>query len=153
GDLTVDTESWATPAKQEFAVALARGESLETGRRGAKACEGWRNSSSAATRCARSADATAHKRCASGSAAPQTAPMGGFVGGAVIWDTHSKERIEALELPFKVIHAGSAAALFAEIQSAVKRKQPIVAWAWQPSWVTTKYDGHFVDFPKYESDC
>lgn len=153
GDLTVATEIWETTAKKQFAEAVASGEALDMGSIGAKAIEDWWYPSYVEKMCPGLPDWKALKKCAKVFAAPQTAPMGRFVGGSVTWDTHSKERIEALDLPFKVIHAGSAAALFAEIQSAVKRKQPIVAWAWQPSWVTTKYDGHFVDFPKYESDC
>ena len=39
-----------------------------------------------------------------------------------------EERIEALDLPFEVIHAGTDAALFAELESAYQRQAPVLLW-------------------------
>ena len=51
------------------------------------------------------------------------------------------------------MHAGTDAALFAEIQSAYERKAPILAWVYKPHWATVKFDGEWVDFPRYTPEC
>ena len=54
---------------------------------------------------------------------------------------------------FEVVHAGTDAALFAEIQSAYERKAPILAWVYTPHWAPIKFRGEWVSFPKYADAC
>jgi glycine betaine/proline transport system substrate-binding protein len=61
--------------------------------------------------------------------------------------------IAALDLPFEVVHPGTDAAMFAELKSAYDREAPIVLWVWQPHWVTSVYEGEYVQFPKFELAC
>ena len=63
------------------------------------------------------------------------------------------ERVEALELDWEVIHAGTDAALFGELESAYQRKAPIMLWVYAPHWAPSKFEGEFVDFPPYTSEC
>ena len=42
-------------------------------------------------------------------------------------------------LPFEVIHAGTDAALFAELESAYQRQAPIMLWIYAPHWSQVKY--------------
>ena len=42
------------------------------------------------------------------------------------WGGFDEERVEALDLPFEVVHAGTDAALFAELESAYQRKAPFM---------------------------
>src|SRR3546814_3600519 len=51
------------------------------------------------------------------------------------------ERVEALELDYEVVHAGTDAALFAELESAYQRKAPILLWIYAPHWAPIKYEG------------
>ncbi|WP_336333134.1 glycine betaine ABC transporter substrate-binding protein [Pseudomonas putida] len=51
-------------------------------------------------------------------------------------------------LQYKVID-GSTAAMAAQLQSSLERKQPIVAVLWTPSWMSMKYDVKFLDDPKH----
>ncbi|KIY40660.1 glycine/betaine ABC transporter [Pseudomonas sp. 10-1B] len=51
-------------------------------------------------------------------------------------------------LQYKVID-GSTAAMAAQVQSSLERKQPIVAVLWTPSWMSMKYDMKFLDDPKH----
>ena len=59
----------------------------------------------------------------------------------------------ALGLPFTVIHAGTDAAMFAELDSAYQRKGPIMLWIYSPHWAPAKYEGEWVQFPEYTPEC
>ena len=64
--------------------------------------------------------------CAEAFSIAETAPKGRYLGGPVTWGGFDEERIEALGLPFEVIHAGTDAAMFAELESAYQRQAPIM---------------------------
>ena len=64
--------------------------------------------------------------CAEAFSTAETAPKGRYLGGPVTWGGFDEERVEALDLPFEVVHAGTDAALFAELESAYQRKAPIM---------------------------
>ncbi|WP_321813141.1 MULTISPECIES: glycine betaine ABC transporter substrate-binding protein [unclassified Paraburkholderia] len=44
---------------------------------------------------------------------------------------------------------GSTAAMIAQLQSAIERKQPIVTMLWQPSWMDMKFKVKYLDDPKH----
>ena len=69
------------------------------------------------------------------------------------WLKHDHERVEALGMDFEVVNAGSASALWAELESATKRKAPIVLFNWTPNFIEALYEGNFVEFPEYGSGC
>ena len=73
--------------------------------------------------------------------------------GPVTWEGFDDERVAALELPFTVIHAGTDAAMFAELDSAYQRKAPIMLWIYSPHWAPAKYEGEWVQFPEYTPEC
>jgi glycine betaine/proline transport system substrate-binding protein len=52
-----------------------------------------------------------------------------------------------------VIHAGTDAALFAELESAYQREAPILLWVYAPHWAPIKYEGEWVEFPEYTAEC
>mgnify|MGYP002078567972 CR=1 FL=1 len=58
-----------------------------------------------------------------------------------------------LDLPFEVVHAGTDAALFAELESAYQRQAPFLGWVYAPHWAPIKYEGAWVEFPEYEDAC
>ena len=87
--------------------------------------------------------------CAEAFSTAETAPKGRYLGGPVTWGGFDEERVEALDLPFEVIHAGTDAALFAELESAYQRKAPIMLWIYAPHWAPAKYEGEWVEFPEY----
>jgi glycine betaine/proline transport system substrate-binding protein len=91
--------------------------------------------------------------CAEAFSTPETAPKGRYLGGPVTWGGFDDERVEALELPFEVVHAGTDAALFAELESAYQRQAPILLWIYTPHWAPIKYEGEWVEFPKYSAEC
>jgi glycine betaine/proline transport system substrate-binding protein len=91
--------------------------------------------------------------CAEAFSTPETAPDGRYLGGPVTWGGFDDERVEALDLPFQVIHAGTDAALFAELESAYQREAPVMLWVYAPHWAPIKYEGDWVEFPPYEKAC
>jgi ABC-type proline/glycine betaine transport system substrate-binding protein len=79
-------------------------------------------------------EALKDEACAEAFSTAETAPKGRYLGGPVTWGGFDDERVEALDLPFEVIHAGTDAALFAELESAYQRKAPIMLWIYAPHW-------------------
>ena len=73
-------------------------------------------------------------KCAEAFSTPDTAPKGRYLGGPVTWGGYDDERVQALGLPFEVVHAGTDAAMFAELVSAEERKAPILLWIYSPHW-------------------
>jgi glycine betaine/proline transport system substrate-binding protein len=61
--------------------------------------------------------------------------------------------VVSLGLPFTVIHAGTDAAMFAELDSAYQRQAPIMLWIYSPHWAPAKYKGEWVEFPAYTKEC
>jgi glycine betaine/proline transport system substrate-binding protein len=91
--------------------------------------------------------------CAEACSTPDTAPNGRYLGGPVTWEGFDDERVQALKLPFTVIHAGTDGAMFAELESAYQRKAPILMWIYSPHWAPSKYEGEWVQFPEHDKAC
>jgi len=92
-------------------------------------------------------------KCAEAFSTPDTAPKGRYLGGPVTWEGFDDERVEALGLPFVVVHAGTDGAMFAELDSAYQRKAPIMLWIYSPHWAPAKYQGEWVEFPEHTPEC
>ena len=54
---------------------------------------------------------------------------------------------------FQEVPVGQAATLWAELQSAYDRKEPIVLFNWTPNFIEAKFKGQFVEFPPYDPAC
>ena len=52
-----------------------------------------------------------------------------------------------------MVNAGSAAALWAELDSASRRDAPIVLFNWTPNFIEAVYEGAFIEFPEYHEKC
>ncbi len=153
GDLHVAMEIWETTGKEAMDEAIATGTVVSMGPTGMKAIEEWWYPAYMAERCPGLPDWQALNDCASEFATAETAPMGRYLGGPVTWGGFDEERVEALEMDFEVVHAGTDAALFAELEAAYQRQDPIVLWIYSPHWAPAKYDGAFVEFPPYSAEC
>ena len=53
---------------------------------------------------------------------------------------------------FDAINVGQAATLWAELDAAVAKKEPIVLFNWTPNYIEAKYEGMFIDFPEPEGN-
>lgn len=155
GDLTVGVEYWDTTAGEAMKASDATGQTEKLGAIGPKAKEEWWYPSYMKEKCPGLPNWEALKdaKCAEAFATPETAPKGRYLGGPVTWEGFDDERVEALGLPFTVIHAGTDAAMFAELDSAYQRKAPIILWVYSPHWAPSKYQGEWIQFPEHTPEC
>jgi glycine betaine/proline transport system substrate-binding protein len=155
GDLHVAMEMWETTGREAMDEATATGQVENLGETGMVAIEEWWYPLYMKEKCPGLPNWEALKdpACAEAFSTAETAPEGRYLGGPVTWGGFDEERIEALELPYEVVHAGTDAALFAELESALQRKAPIIQWVYTPHWAPIKYDGEWVEFPPYAAEC
>jgi len=153
GDLHIAMEMWETTGKQALDASLATGKTVDLGETGMQAKEEWWYPLYMKEKCPGLPDWKALNECAAAFATPETAPKGRYLGGPVTWAGFDEERVQALGMNFEVVHAGTDAALFAEIQSAYERKAPVLAWVYTPHWAPIKFEGEWVEFPTYTDAC
>ncbi len=155
GDLTVGVEYWDTTAGEAMKASDASGKTEKLGALGPKAKEEWWYPLYMKEKCPGLPDWKALKdpKCAAAFSTAETAPKGRYLGGPVTWEGFDDERVEALGLPFTVVHAGTDGAMFAELESAYQRKAPILLWIYSPHWAPSKYEGEWVQFPENEKAC
>ena len=153
GDLHAAMEIWETTGREAMDAAIATGNVVNLGETGMQAIEEWWYPAYMEERCPGLPDWQALNECAEEFGTVETAPNGRYLGGPVTWGGFDEERVEALEMDFEVVHAGTDAALFAELESAYQREAPIVLWVYEPHWASVKYEGSFVEFPPYSAAC
>jgi len=153
GDLHVAMEIWETTGRDTMDEATATGRVENLGETGMQAIEEWWYPIYMRDRCPGLPNWEALLDCPEAFSTPETAPNGRYLGGPVTWGGYDDERAEALELPIEVVHAGTDAALFAELESAYQREAPILMWVYAPHWAPVKYEGEWVEFPPYAAEC
>ena len=153
GDLHVAMEIWETTGRDAMDEATATGQVENLGETGMQAIEEWWYPAYVKEQCPGLPNWEALNDCAELFATPETAPKGRYLGGPVTWGGYDDERAEALELDYEVVHAGTDAALFAELESAYQRQSPILLWVYTPHWAPAKYEGEWVEFPPYTPEC
>jgi glycine betaine/proline transport system substrate-binding protein len=153
GDLHVAMEIWETTGRDAMDEATATGMVENLGETGMQAIEEWWYPLYMKEKCPGLPDWEALNDCAEAFSTPETAPNGRYLGGPVTWGGYDDERAEALELEYEVVHAGTDAALFAELESAYQRQAPVLLWVYTPHWAPAKYEGEWVEFPKYTPEC
>src|SRR5215468_1452536 len=109
GDLTVGLEFWDTTAGEAMKASDATGQTERLGALGPKAKEEWWYPLYMKERCPGlpNWEALKNPECAEAFSTPETAPKGRYLGGPVTWEGFDDERVDALGLPFTVIHAGT----------------------------------------------
>lgn len=153
GDLHVAMEMWETTGRDAMDASIATGNVVNLGETGMKAIEEWWYPAYMKEKCPGLPDWTALNDCAGLFATAETAPKGRYLGGPVTWGGFDEERIAALGLNYEVIHAGTDAAMFAELEAAYQRQDPILLWIYAPHWAPQKFEGEWVAFPPYEPAC
>ena len=109
-------ELWATTAADAMNASIATGNTVSFGETGMQAKEEWWYPIYMKEQCPGLPDWKALNDCAELFATPETAPKGRYLGGPVTWGGYDEERIAALGLNYEVIHAGTDAAMFAELE-------------------------------------
>lgn len=153
GDVALEMEVWEGAFGAAFEEALAKGGLHDAGNHDAVTREDWWYPEYVAELCPGLPDWEALNACAQMFATPETGDAGRFLGGPVDWLKHDQERVDALGMDFKVVNAGSASALWAELAAAEKRGEPIVLFNWTPNYIEAVYPGAFIEFPEHQPGC
>ena len=153
GDVTLEMEVWEGAFGASFRAAMEKGGIVDVGDHDAVTREDWWYPMWTKEACPGLPDWKALNDCAEKFATPETGDKGRYLDGPVDWLKHGKERVEALDMNFTVINAGSAAALWAEIGSAEADKRPGGGFNWTPNFAEAVWPGEFVEFPEWEEGC
>lgn len=153
GDVALELEVWEGAFGASFRAALEKGGLHDAGDHNAVTREDWWYPMWTKEACPGLPDWQALNDCAAAFATPETGDAGRFLGGPVDWLKHDQERVDGLGMNFKVVNAGSAAALWAEIGAAEKTKKPIVLFNWTPNFAEAVWPGEFVEFPEWVDGC
>lgn len=152
GDMDFQVEVWEGSQAESFEKALAGG-AVDLGAHEAVTREDWWYPTYMNEMCPGLPDWKALDACAGKLATAETGSKGRFVGPPADWGKHYSERIQALKMNFQEVPVGQAATLWAELQAAYDRKEPIVLFNWTPNFIEAKFEGQFVEFPIYEAAC
>jgi glycine betaine/proline transport system substrate-binding protein len=152
GDMDFQIEVWEGSQAEPFDKAVAAG-ALDLGSHEAVTREDWWYPSYMNEMCPGLPDWKALDACAEKLATAETGTKGRFVGPPADWGKHYSDRIEALKMNFQEVPVGQAATLWAELQAAYDRKEPIVLFNWTPNFIEAKFEGEFVTFPAFEPEC
>jgi glycine betaine/proline transport system substrate-binding protein len=152
GDMDFQVEVWEGSMAESFDKAQADGL-VDLGAHNAVTREDWWYPNYMNDQCPGLPDWKALDACAELFATAETAPKGRFVGPPADWGKHYSDRIDALGMNYEEVAVGQAATLWAELQAAYDRQEPIVLFNWTPNFIEAKFDGQFVEFPTYEPAC
>jgi glycine betaine/proline transport system substrate-binding protein len=153
GDIDLVHEVWQGAFGVAFEKVVDEGCVIDAATHDAKTREEWWYPLYVEEQCPGLPDWKALNQCAEMFATAETGSKGRFLGGPVDWLKHDAERVEGLGMNFQVVNAGSAAALWAELEAASKNNEPIVLFNWTPNFIEAIYKGKFVEFPEYDPAC
>lgn len=153
GDVHLELEVWEGAFGKSFRDALEKGGLHDAGDHNAVTREDWWYPAWTKESCPGLPDWKALNDCAAKFATAETGDKGRFLGGPVDWLKHDQEKVDALNMNFVVVNAGSAAALWAEIGAAQKDKRPVVVFNWTPNFAEAVWPGEFVNFPEWVEGC
>lgn len=146
GELHVQTEVRESVMGESIDTAVRARRVLRAGRHDARSREGWWYPDYVAALCPGLPRWQALRGCAD-------LFERHFVAGPLAWKHHEEERVQALNLPFKVVHADSVDALLDQLSRAWASRRPILLFRWSPHWTDLRYPGHFVEFPPFDPNC
>ncbi|MEM1200573.1 MAG: ABC transporter substrate-binding protein, partial [Pseudomonadota bacterium] len=152
GDMHFQIEAWEGSMKGAFEKARDEDGMVDAGTHDAVTREEWWVPQYVVDKCPGLPDWKALDKCAEIFAVAETKPKGRFVGPPADWGKNYAERVEALKMNFVAINVGQAATLWAELDAAVAKKEPIVLFNWTPNFIEAKHKGMFIDFPEPEGD-
>ncbi len=152
GDLHFQIEAWEGSMKDAFEKAVENGM-IDAGTHSAVTREEWWIPNYVLETCPEATEWEGLNACAEIFATAETKPKGRFVGPPADWGKNYADRVKSLEMDFEAINVGQAATLWAELQSAYDRKEPIVLFNWTPNYIESQFEGSFVNFPEPEAAC
>ena len=91
--------------------------------------------------------------CAMAFGRADTFPKGRLITYPADWGTRSKDVVAAIDMPFIPIAGGSEGAMVAELQSAIKKKEPVISMFWQPHWIFATQEFNWVTWNPVDGPC
>ena len=80
----------------------------------------------------------------------ETGDKGRLLGCPIAaWECDDTKRMELLGINFMAVELGSETAHWAEMQASYARKEPFVAYAWEPHWIHAELDLVPLVLPEY----
>lgn len=152
-DIDIVHEVWQGAFGASFEKVVNEGCVIDLATHDAKTREEWWYPMFVKDMCPGLPDWKALNECSEMFARVDSDGKGVFIGGPVDWLKHDAEKVEALGMNFVVRNAGSAAAIWAELESGVKQTKPVVIFNWTPNFIEALYQGEFVEFPEYAPQC
>lgn len=153
GTVSASLEIWSNNIGDQWDNAKATGQVEHIGNLGVDTNEGWLYPKHMEADCPGLPDWKALLDCTELLGTPETFPNGRILAYPADWGNRSAVIIEALELPYTAVPAGSEGALVAELKSAWDRKSPLVLMFWAPHWVLAEGEVGWVALPKREPAC
>ena len=152
-DIDIVHEVWQGAFGAAFEKVVGEGCVIDLATHDAKTREEWWYPAHVKDMCPGLPDWKALDECSEKFARADSGGKGVFIGGPVDWLKNDAERVEALGMNFVVKNAGSAAAIWAELEAGVKQNKPVVIFNWTPNFIEALYEGEFVEFPEYDAAC
>ena len=153
GDIDLVHEIWEGAFGASYEKSLATGNVEEILTHDAVTREDWWYPNFVEETCPGLPSWEALNACSDQFARADSGGKGVFIGGPVDWLKHDAEKVEALGMNFEVRNAGSAGAIWAELDAGVAQNKPVVIFNWSPNFIGAKYPGKFVEFPTHDAKC
>ncbi len=150
GQAHVQVEVWEGSMGALYQRLVERGVIVDAGNHRATTREEWWYPLYVEKLCPGLPDWRALHRCAALFATDRTYPHGRYLTG--FWEVPERARVRALGLDFEVERVPTEQ-LWAELEAAVAAKRPLLMVNWEPNWVSLKYPGRYIEFPRYEPAC
>jgi len=83
----------------------------------------------------------------------ESGAKGQLLDGDPSFVTNDEALIKNLKLDYKVVYAGSEAALITSFRQAEKNKKPLIGYFYAPQWFLSEVPLVKVDLPKYTEGC
>lgn len=152
GEVHMALEVWEGSFATSFNAAMDKGGIIDAGTHDAITREDWWYPAYVADLCPGLPDWKALEKCYELFVTLDTAPNARYLDGPAEW-LNDTRRIEALGMRFTTVNAVTGATLWAELESAARRKVPIVLFNWSPNFTDVVYGGAFIEFPEFDPAC
>lgn len=152
GEVDIVHEVWEGAFGEYFELEVSKECVIDIAQHTAKVREGWWYPLYVKEICPGLPNWKALDDCAKSFSLDESG-TGNFIAGPDLWQKKDIDRINALDMNFKVIKKNSADEIWAELARAIKKKKPIVVFNWTPNYIESLYSGEFVEFPEYEPQC
>ena len=153
GDLDFVTEVWTNNVNQFYHDGIASGDIILVGELGLSPQEGWIYPPYMEEKCPGLPNYMALYDCAMAFGRADTFPKGRLITYPADWGTRSKDVVAAIDMPFIPIAGGSEGAMVAELQSAIKKKEPVISMFWQPHWIFATQEFNWVTWNPVDGPC